>query len=340
MQRRIDNPAVIDADQVAREIEAGHTVVIQYSEPIYGGESLAALNTLCVEHGVAVEVRFYGHYDTGFDARTVEQLPDVAALCLDCLFDVKHLNSLCRLTGLRQFSLGVFELSEPDILGRMKLDGLEKLVIGATRKRSIDLDALRVCRRLRGLFLSEHTTNIETLADLPALEQLSLGSIGKRQTLEFVSTIRRLRELTLILGGRNSIAEIQVPGLEVLKVIRVRGLEQIETLASFPMLRSLNIDDQIRIRSLAFGASNDQLRSLWINNCKTLQSIEGIEHLKNLKRLDLIRTAIDIDWLLAQPLPPSLKSLRFYSGKPRLDREIRARLDALGYLSTPPGEEV
>jgi hypothetical protein len=60
----------------------------------------------------------------------------------------------------------------------------------------------------------------ESLAELPALRMLSLGHISKKQKLGFVSKIRSLRRLVIILGGREDISEIQHDSLEELQLNR------------------------------------------------------------------------------------------------------------------------
>ena len=97
---------------------------------------------------------------------------------------------------------------------------------------------------------------------------LSLGHISKKQKLGFVSKIRSLRRLVIILGGREDISEIQHDSLEELEILRVLGFNNIESVDSFPSLRSLAIEDQIRLESIRFSPSNRNLESLRIFNCK------------------------------------------------------------------------
>ena len=54
-------------------------------------------------------------------------------------------------------------------------------------------------------------------------------------------------------------------------------------------------------------------------------------HLTALEELRIARTALDFDALLAEGLPPQLRSAALYSGKSRADASLRKRLDALGY---------
>jgi hypothetical protein len=66
-------------------------------------------------------------------------------------------------------------------------------------------------------------------------------------------------------------------------------------------------------------------------NCKQLERVNGLEHLSGLNEIRISRTAINIDDLLASALPPKLQIFAFYTGKAGLNRQIRTRLDSLGY---------
>ena len=76
-----------------------------------------------------------------------------------------------------------------------------------------------------------------------------LGGIGKRTSLDFVSEMPRLRSLSVALGGRASIAQIEAPGLRELAVIRVQGLVELGDLSRFQELTSLAVEDQASHRA-------------------------------------------------------------------------------------------
>jgi protein phosphatase 1 regulatory subunit 7 len=99
----------------------------------------------------------------------------------------------------------------------------------------------------------------------------------------------------------------------------------------FPALRSLVIEDQIRLEKIRFTPSNRNLESLRIFNCKSLRGLNGLEHLGQLKSIRIGETKLRIDSILEQKLAASLELFAFYTGRLKENAAIRKKLDALGY---------
>lgn len=330
-QERIQNPSVIDRAAIESKIAEGFHVILQFDKPPYSPELLKRINNLCGELGKKLSVRFYGHYGTYFDASILGSLPEVAALSVDCLFDVTNLAVLKELANLRSLSLGIYNLEDQSILESLQLQNLEQLSLGETRKVNIDLAPLKTCGGLARLYLEKHTKNIDSLAELPALCDLTLRCIPKKQRLEFVSKIQPLKRLVVVLGGRANISEIQHPLLEELEIRRVMGFDNLDSIAAFPSLCSLAVEDQIRLERVRFTSNNQRIQSLTIFNCKTLQALEGLDNLTGLKSIRIGMTALDVDSILKQRLSGSLKNFAFHTGKIKANAEARKKLDALGY---------
>lgn len=330
-QERIQNPSSVERAVIGPKIAEGCHVILQFDDPCYTPELLRKINNLCRELGKDLEVRFYGHYGKRFDASVLRLLPDVAALSVDCLLEATNLPALNDLANLRRLSLGIYRLDDPHILKPLQLQNLERLVVSETAKANIDLSPLEACRKLSEFYLVGHTKNIDCLARLPALRMLSLGHIPKKQSLDFVSRIQSLRRLVVILGGRANISEIQHPLLEDLEILRVLGFSNVDSIEAFPSLRTLAIEDQIRLENVRFSQANRHVQSVRIFNCKTLQRLEGLGHLAELKSIRIGTTALDVDPILKQRLSDSLKVFAFYTGRTKENATIRKRLDALGY---------
>ena len=96
-------------------------------------------------------------------------------------------------------------------------------------------------------------------------------------------------------------------------------------------MKRLLIEDQIRLQGIKVGA-NLRLADMKIINCKTLERIAGIERLEALTSLRLYKTSIDYDKFIASPLPSSLETFAFYTGKKKRDSEIRLDLERRGFL--------
>ena len=336
-QERITNPSSVERAVIESKIADDYLVILQFDKPLYSPELLKRINNLCGEFGEKLEVRFYGHYGTYFDASVLRFLPDVAALSIDCLFDVTNLAALNELAHLRCLSLGIYNLNDPHIFQTLQLQNLEKLSIGESLKVNFDLAPLQASQNLARLYVEKHTKNIESLATLPALRDLTLRCISKKQSIGFVSKIQSLRRLVEILGGRTNISEIQHPKLEGLEILRVMGFDNLDSIVGFPSLRSLAIEDQIRLSSIRFTAPNKNIQSFRIFNCKTLRTLEGLENLTELKSIRIGTTALDVDSILGQRLPSSLKTFAFFTGKTKENERIRKKLDALGYSESAIG---
>jgi protein phosphatase 1 regulatory subunit 7 len=330
-QERIQNPASVERAAIEAKIAEGKHVTLQFDQPCYTAELLRKINNLCGEFGKQLTVRFYGHYGNHFDASVLRSLPDVVSLSVDCLSEAAGLSGLGGLANLRCLSLGICNLDDPDILKSLPLQNLETLAISESLKANFDLAPLQACNSLVELHVEKHTKNMGSLAKLPMLRTLSLRGIPKKQSLGFVSEIRPLRRLEIVIGGRTDISDVQHPLLEELEIIRVLGFSNVDNLGAFPALRSFRIEDQTRLENVHFTAANKNIQSLKILNCKTLRNLEGLHHLAELKSIFIGMTALDIDSILQQQLPTSLKVFGFYTGKKKENAKIREKLDALGY---------
>lgn len=332
---RITDPTEIDRSAIRVILQAGRTPTIQFSEPGYDQKLLAEVDDLCRIHAEKIEVRFYGHYSSTFDAAWLSYIPNVRWLSLDCLYGITSLEHLSRLQHLRSLSLGIHELDVPDILSSLNLENLTDLRICETRKASIDLSPLVKCQKLERLHLASHTKGFSCLSELGQLKSLNLASIPKKQSLEVLAQIRNLKKLGIVLGGRTDFDEVSHPILEELSVVRVLGLSTLGDLGRFPSLRTLTVEDQLRLTSIDTAKMPRELRELKLANCKNLRLDASLGHLKKLEELVLARTATDLDALLASALPASLHAFRIWTGKRKLDELYRGKLDALGYAEFP-----
>lgn len=327
---RISDPSSINPDEIKSKIIEGYRVVVQFSQIGYTENLLKELNELTKSLGRNLEIRFYGHYSGEFDASVLHSIPDAPNVSIDCLRKARNLDALSALRNLKEFCLGVFELEDTDLLSIDTIHGVERLTLGETRKANFDLSHLRRYSNLSKFHTTGHAKNIGVITSLPKLVSLSLSQIKNTNSLAFVTDIRHLTDLRIILGGRTSIAEIGGSELINLEVIRVRGLEDLGEIGRFPKLETLLIEDQIKLKRIQFGA-NPLLRDIKILNCKTLEHIDGIEDLIALEQLRIYQTALDYERLVCTQLPKSLKTLAFYTAKKKRDEEILRDLALRGY---------
>jgi protein phosphatase 1 regulatory subunit 7 len=254
----------------------------------------------------------------------------VRCLAVDCLQAADNLKTVTELQNLEELSLGVYQLNDPGLLGAANFFNLKVLAVSETKKRTLDLSHIAKYRRLQSLSISGHDKGLEAVSEAARIDNLQLAQARNTVSLGFINRMASLRSLRLILGGRRNIDEIEHSGISSLSVIRVRGFESFAP-GKWPGLKHLHIEDQMQVRELHFSTANGPLSRILLLNCKQLERVTGLEHLSGLNEIRISRTAINLDDFLASGLPPNLQIFAFYTGKAELNRQLRARLDSLGY---------
>src|SRR5450830_138179 len=329
-QQTIQNPDHIDAAVIRASIAAGRQVTVQFDTLGEPEPLLAELDALAASSGPALTIRIYGDHARVFDAHILRALPHVSSLSIDFHQNALHLEALGDMPRLRRLRLGVYELAQTDILRLKNLRKLDYLYLDQTAKNNLDLAPLRHFSQLSSLHIDGHSQQIDTLASLPALKELSLCRIKNKVGLDFVSHIGHLEALRLQLGGRSAIQEINAPLLKKLEVLRVRGLETLGDMGRFPLLRKLWVEDQAKLAKIEF-SNNRALEQVHLHTCKTLASLDGLNSLDALRLLSVSETMLDIEAMLEHGLPASLSHLHFRTGKAKLDEAIAAQLAQRGY---------
>ncbi len=329
---RINNPTSLDFDYLQNLINEGKSPIIQFVEPSYDEVLLKMLDKACLQFGEQLEVRFYGHYGEVFDASCLKFLPHVKNLSVDCLTEIVNEDEIIYLEHLSHLRLGIYNFDKTDFLSRLNKRNHLTLTVGDNNKNNLDLSSLNEFQSLRELCIVGHTKNIEVIGELTNLESLTLSKISKKQSLDFINKLKNLKQLQIILGGRESIKEIVNPAIEKIEIIRVRGLAELGDLARFPRLRTLHVEDQIKLKNLKFTPELNHLNEIKILNCKNLALIDGLSQLSKLDHLRIYGTSLDESSFIDQQLPSSLSVFAFYTGNNKKDKVIRQKLDDLGYM--------
>ena len=326
---RITDPQAINPAEVATAFATRERLVIQFSRPeTYPAALLQHLNEACKLAGSRIQVRFFGHYGSRFDAIALRHLPNVRDLAVDCLSHIDNEDEIGKLPRLDRLSFGVFELDRPDFLRSLNLGQLTQLTLTENRKRNIDLTPLSRCRSLEELFVNGHGKGIQAIADLPALRKLTLSAYAKTNRLDCISASRSLAQLTLILGGRPNLDDLASTNLEMLQILRVRGLETLGDLSRLPALTALRVEDQLQIAELDLNGSD--LQRLWLFNCKNLAALHGLERQGQLQEFFASRVALDLDALKDREWPASATSVQLFAGGRKWNDVARAQLAARG----------
>ncbi|HEY9001106.1 MAG TPA: hypothetical protein VIM89_07125 [Mucilaginibacter sp.] len=329
-QERIQDPLSINRRFIEGNLNEGKEVIVQFSGETYNDKILSELNELCLKYDESFSIRFYGFYGTSFDCKCTTKIPNVKSLYVDCLIKAHNIEAITYLKYLKKLSIGIYELTQTEILDAESFQNLNRLVIGNTKSKALNLEYLKKYHNLSHLIIAGHTKNIEAVGDIKRLNTLNLNSISK-VSLSFVNHLRNLKSLYIALGGRESIQEINENEIENLGLIWIRGFNDINNIKNFKRLKTLIIEDQIRLPQINFEEPLTQLEDIKIINCKTLNSMTGIEKLSRLHQLRIYKTNIDFDSFIKQPLPSSLKILAFYTTKTKVDKDIKASLKTMGY---------
>jgi protein phosphatase 1 regulatory subunit 7 len=329
-QIRINDPETIDLEYIDKELRNTKHVIVQFSKPIYSEKQISQLDNLCATYDDNFGVRFYGHYSTSFDFKILRKIPNVRCLYVDCLTYANNIQVLTELTQLKKLSLGVFELTDYEILKSENLQKLTELILTETRSKALNLDYLRYYKDLKFLIIGEHTKNIEAIGELSNLEYLSFNSI-KKTPVPFVNKLKNLKTLKFILGGRENILEIEDNEIETLEIVWVRGFNNISNISNFKNLRNLLIEDNIQLPKIQFDKLLPNLEDVKILNCKTLHTLTGLEYLTSLRQLRIYKTNLDFENVLNQKLPATLKTFAFYTTKKKVDENIKMILKERGF---------
>ena len=329
-QNRINNPDKIDRELIASEIKNDCDVIIQFSEPKYSDKMLSEINDLCLEYDDRLRIRFYGFYLQGFDFKTLEKIPNVKSLLVDCLMKAENLDSIKKLENLSRLSFGVFELEDTEILNSENFKGLKELIVTETRTKALNLEYLKDYKDLRYLINGGHKKNIESIGFLKELEYLSFNSVSKAP-IDYINGLDKLKTLKFILGGRENIKELHGKGIEELEIVRVRGFNHFENICDFHDLKRLSIEDQIKLEKVDFVSPMNHLSEFKLINCKTCKTLTGLKNLPVLKQLVVYKTDIDFDSFITQQIPDKIEHFGFYTSKSKIDKEIKSKLLKLGY---------
>ncbi len=329
-QNRINDPKIIDSEYIDKELKEGKHVIVQFSDKTFNDKMLDQLNDLCDKYDRNFGVRFYGNYSDAFDFKNLLKIPNVKCLYIDCLSKADNINSLTELKKLQKLSLGVFELKETEILNSNNLKSIEELFLTETKTKAFNLGYLKDYRNLKLLVIGGHSKNIDSVGELTELEYLSFNSV-KHVPIHFVNKLKKLKTLNFILGGRENINEIEENNIENLNITWVRGFNDLSCISKFNNLKALHIEDNIQLNRIQFDKEFHSLVDLKILNCKTLDSLIGLEKLTSLNHLRIYKTNLDFNKVISQKLTSSLKVFAFYTTKKKIDDEIKLKLKNMGY---------
>jgi internalin A len=149
---------------------------------------------------------------------------------------------------------------------------LESLTISDTLK-TVRLEPLGQLENLRHLYIDGHRNGIEAIGNLARLERLTLRAVTLPD-LSLLCPLKNLWWFDLKLGGTRDLGLLPDVGqLRYLEIWRVRGVSDLEAVASLPLLENLHLQSMGGVTGLPTFASSSSLRRV------SLESMKGIANL-------------------------------------------------------------
>lgn len=224
----------------------------------------------------------------------------------------KTLDFLSHFPNVRRLAVELFGLA--DIEGLQAVNDLDEFTFGLTRKKSFSLRVLRRFRSIRTLYLEGQSKDIDVVADIPHLDDLTLRSVTLAD-VALLGAMSRLKRLAINLGGTRDLRPLSMlQGLEHLELCMIRGLSDVSFIENLESLESLDLQALRNVGRLPSFQRLARLRSIRLETMKGLSDLSAIGDAGSLESLALIdMRAVD---------PESLKAL---IGHPKL-REFTAGL--------------
>lgn len=217
-------------------------------------------------------------------------------------YDLAFLRHYRGMTALEVFLPGV-ECLEPiaEYLGSLTF-----LSLGEFNKKSISLKPLSGLSALQSLSLVRNRKDIEVVAGLEGLRDLSLTGYQVAQ-LETVSGLSNLEHLYLGFGTLSGLEPLSALGkLKSLDVLWVKGLKDLRVIEQLSSLECLGLSTLKQVESLPALAGLATLKSIVIDTLNGLASLSGIEGCR-ISELAIINSRLRAD--LFHSIPGSLPEL-------------------------------
>lgn len=252
--------------------------LVQFSHPLPDA-LFKLLNEALFAHRPDVKLRAYGFYGKQCDLSFCRILTNVRRFSADCLQNAVSVEAIASMEKLRELSIGIFDLESFDILQELPRE-METLYLLPTKSRKPSLRWLERFINLTKLTLGGQQKQIEVISSLRKLKELTLSGISL-PSLEALRPLEGLRSLSLFLGGCSNLAALDVlQNLRFFQCVRIRELYDIGVISQLKGLQFLDLEDLPHIKVLPSLSGLIHLRRIM------LDSLKGLRDLSSLLRLE------------------------------------------------------
>jgi hypothetical protein len=254
--------------------------VIQFSKPIEDSTFEILDGTLFSVRN-DVTLRAYGFYSSDCDLNFLLSMPNLDSFYVECHGEVKNLDNIAALKNLKELNVSIFSLDNFNILSKVP-DTLEILILGQTRSKKPDLEAINRFSKLTTLHIEGHTKNIEVIKHLTNIEDLTLRSITTKN-LDFLTQLEKMWSLDIKLGGINDFSAIEgMDNIKYLELWQIRGLKDISFISTLKGLQNLFLQSLPNIEVMPSLKELVRLKKVALENMKGLKDISSLEHAPSL----------------------------------------------------------
>lgn len=249
------------------------------------------------KYGDKVQVKFqWDNLDGSFRGNELRLLPYLVSLVIASERPIAEIRSIWELPLLRQLSLHVKRLSDPDLLRGDNLKQLKSLEISECGARPLDLAPIADMNQLELLRLSKPVRNVASLVRLPRLNSLYLHHVQKDAPLNNLSAIPELSELFIMSGSRSDLADLSHRTLKKLHIQDVRGLTRFDV-TPFPELQEFSMHFQAQVTDLACSSANANLKRIVVLRCVRLTQFHGARELPLLEHFAVVECPVTAEQL-------------------------------------------
>ena len=165
------------------------------------------------------------------------------------------------------------------------VEGLEILELGQKKSRSLSLQFLSRCRKLKQLHVEGGHKDFRAIQCLVQLEELELRSVPLPD-LKDLEALMNLKRLHLGLGGTKDLSSLpDIGALEDLGLWKVSGLSDVSMIGRIESLSSLSLRELRQVSRLPSFERLHKLRRLDLYCMKGLRDLSPVRAARNLEEL-------------------------------------------------------